>query len=182
MKKNSLTYHYLFAFILLSLPSVASAAITYARSPQGTSITSPVTITVSAESFKDFGLSAGVDQFYVTLDDDYNPHSNCYPVTQLPVTVSFHLPPGDLVKGVLIVGFTGYCETGDEPYYLEGNGESNSVAFTVAGAPAQSGTSKAAVVSATPTKLTYPGRQSVPSAIVTHTSNTTTTPATSSCV
>src|SRR3989338_1405026 len=130
-------YMKIFLITLISVfafPLYASAAITYSRSPQGTSITSPVTITVSVDSFSDYGLTPGVDQYYITLDDDYNPQTECFPATQLSASAVFNLPLGDVSKGVLIVGFTGACETGDEPYYLEGNGEST--VFTVVAAPA----------------------------------------------
>ncbi|OGZ08326.1 MAG: hypothetical protein A3C93_05990 [Candidatus Lloydbacteria bacterium RIFCSPHIGHO2_02_FULL_54_17] len=135
MRKNSLAKRTAVIFValaLFSLPSFANAAITYMRSQLGPEVTTPFTITVSAESFSDYGLSEGVDLYYITLDDDVNPTTECFPTTQLEASATFDVPVGDVVKGVLIVGFTGACETGDEPYYVEGDG--SEVNFTVIGA------------------------------------------------
>ncbi|OGZ06823.1 MAG: hypothetical protein A3C93_05005 [Candidatus Lloydbacteria bacterium RIFCSPHIGHO2_02_FULL_54_17] len=152
---------------LLVFPLVSFAAISYTRSPEGASVTSPVTVTLSAGSFADFGLSTNVDRFYITLDDDFNPRTECYPVSQFPVTATFHLPPGDVVKGVMIVGFTNFCESGDEPYYLEGDG--TGAIFTVSGAGSVASPSGASVT-ATKALPIPPKTQS------TVTSNTVTVP------
>ena len=115
----------------LSAPFFASAAINYTRVAPGVVIQSPFTVTVSVDSFSDYGFTPGVNLYYITLDDDYNPHTECFPSTQLEANASFDVPDGDPVKGVMIVGFTNFCESGDEPYYLEGDGMST--AFTVTG-------------------------------------------------
>ena len=126
---------------VFAFPSTAFSAVTYTRLPIGTTTLSPVTITVSANSFSDYGLSAGVDRYYITLDDDIlwpggaNPHTDCFPITQLSANASFDVPIGGAVKGVVLVGFTGACETGDESYYLEGTGDS--AIFTIPGVSLQ---------------------------------------------
>lgn len=125
-----LTHIGVFAALLI-FPFSAIAAITYTRSPSGSLITSPFTISVTADSFSDYGLTPGVDRYYLTLDDDYNPHTECFPSTQLSASATFDVPLGDVVRGVMLVGFTGFCETGDEPYYLEGNGEAQTVTFII---------------------------------------------------
>lgn len=150
MKENALAIFKSLAILLaglLAFPFFAEAAITYSRSQTGLEITSPFTITVSADSFSDYELTPGVDLYYITLDDDYNPSfgpngtafppdpASCFDaVSDKSATWTVDLPVGDVVKGVLIVGFTGSCETGDEPYYLEGDGEASTVTFTVIGA------------------------------------------------
>ena len=122
MKKNLLTRYYLFAFILISLPAVASAAITYTRSPSGASVASPVTVTVSVDRFEDFGFSPEKNRWQILLDDIYNPQSACFPSTQLSATIVFNLPVDDVARGVQAVGYRDECYNNDEPYDLEGNG------------------------------------------------------------
>src|SRR3989338_7559429 len=70
MRKNSLAKRTAVIFValaLFSLPSFANAAITYMRSQLGPKVTTPFTITVSAESFSDYGLSEGVDLYYIKI-------------------------------------------------------------------------------------------------------------------
>lgn len=166
MNRSFSTYKGVFGVALVTffaLPLVSIAAITYTRSPEGVAVSSPVTVTLTADSFRDFGLSPGVDRFYLTLDDDFNPVTECYPITQFPVTASFVLPVGDVVKGVMVVGFTGYCETGDEPHYLEGNGETGTVAFTVIGASVGTSTGGVAASPATGSgKVTVTATKALP--------------------
>ena len=151
------------AVALVLFPLSALASITYSRSPIGAgNAEAPVTITWSFDNIQsDFGMSGSVDRYYITLDDDYNPifPPTCADaVTEKSGTWIVNEPDislPDPVKGVLIVGFSGACEVGDEPYYFEGTGAST--IFTIIEAVAGWTVSNATFASSTLLALSVGG-------------------------
>ncbi|MDO8521285.1 MAG: hypothetical protein Q7S52_04170, partial [bacterium] len=68
-------------FYFLALPIVATAAITYTRSPSGVSATSPVTVTLSADSFAEFGMPPETLSYNIQIEEfegALNFQGSCY--------------------------------------------------------------------------------------------------------
>lgn len=86
---------------------IALAAVTYTRTPSGTSITSPVTFTVSVDNFSDFGFNPNTNFWGVGMNDLFNPNglmTDCVASTTLSHTFTLSIPVGDSISLILALG------------------------------------------------------------------------------
>ena len=124
----------------LSSPNVSYSS--YNRTPSGSSIMGPVSISVSVDSFDDFGFSSGCglnsqscDFWGIRVTNfDNNPfNSKCVSKETLSHTFAFDLPEGSYIEVMAYVGHTQEsCERGGEmSKFLEG--DSSKEIFTVTG-------------------------------------------------
>jgi len=130
------------AAIFLASATPSLAAITYNRTPGGTTPTSPLVVSVTADT----ALELGIDQDYWVLSFDTNSgeidpidtQGECLSSSTLSGTFHFSAPVGTEVRGVDEVSFSdSNCTAGRSGgNYVEGDG--GSIIFTIAEAAAPS--------------------------------------------
>ena len=120
------------ASISSQLPSSNVFYSSYSRTPNGSRITGPVSISVSVDSFDDFGFNSGCGlnsqscDFWgvrVTDFDNKSFNSKCVSNETLSHTFTFDLPAGSYIEIMAYAGHTQEsCERGGEmSKFLEGN-------------------------------------------------------------
>jgi hypothetical protein len=130
------------ASILSQLPNPNVSYSSYSRTPSGPNITGPVSISVSVDSFDDFGFGNGCGlnsqscDFWsvrVTNSDNDQFSSGCVSKETLSHTFTFDLPVGSYIEVMAYAGHTQEsCGQGGEmSKFLEGN--SSEKIFTVTG-------------------------------------------------
>jgi hypothetical protein len=137
MKKLILTILF---FVLTPLSAFAS--LNYSRIPTGTTPTTPITISITADNVSDLGLGSSsywITGIYSTADfEDFL--GVCRPISELSVSDSFALPVGYTAGAVIISGSdTSNCVTGIEENYLEGEYGASNLIFTITTASIKSG-------------------------------------------
>jgi hypothetical protein len=119
---------------LMALP--VFGAVNYSRTPVGTEITSPVSISVSFDNFSEFGLNEEINYYVITIAPSDLPfyYSSCYASTTLSTNSTISVPVGKDIYSVYVGGREdNLCLTGGGTYALEGDGES--VIFTILETP-----------------------------------------------
>ncbi|MDO8521374.1 MAG: hypothetical protein Q7S52_04620 [bacterium] len=120
---------------MFALPVTAGAAVTYARSPLGAEVPSSLTITVSADSFAEFGMPPETLSYNIQIEEfegALNFQGSCYLTSETATNSHFDLPPSLQVMQIYLIPFnTTNCTLGTEiaEYNLEGDG--TGVIFTV---------------------------------------------------
>jgi len=126
----------LFVFTLL-IPAVSFGAVSYYRSPDSSTIISPVEISVSVDNFnEDFGFPENDYWVLVIADSDgaESFFSDCYPFSTLSVNYFFNLPIGDYT-GVRALSYAGLddCVNHITHFGYNFEGDNSSTIFTIIG-------------------------------------------------
>lgn len=107
MKKiifNFINWEILF-FLLIATTPTAFATIHYSRTPSGTEITSPVSVSVSVDSFSDFNMRGDINYWYlVVARGGLEFFSSCVATTTLSLSNNFNIPIGTEIQYVGVYG------------------------------------------------------------------------------
>lgn len=133
---------FIFNILFLGLTSSAFATINYSRSPSGTPIISPVSVSVSVDNFSDFGFDSANIYYQVVFNgyDSGDILGQCRDSTDLSFEETFNIPTGFITDVILAKGSTdGACggSQGQAEYFFEYN--NNEPIFTAGGSSPPSG-------------------------------------------